>query len=53
MREGYSFSGLVLPDDTVATESVVGIEPCNYGVVIGCQINKFTHANYQSIFVAW
>ena len=39
-----SFSGSVSPDDTVNSESVVGIEPGDSGVVIGYQVDEFTHS---------
>ena len=41
-QEGSSFPGLVPSDDTVDTESVVGIKPGDSGVVIGYQVDEFT-----------
>ena len=38
-----SFPGLVPSDDTVNSESVVGVKPDDSGVVIGYQFNEFTH----------
>ena len=40
--EDSSFPGLPPPDDTVNSESVVGIQPCDSGVVIGYQADEFT-----------
>ena len=42
-REGSSFPGLVPSDDTVDSESVMGIKPGDSGVVIGYQVHEFTH----------
>ena len=42
-REWSSSPGLVLSDDTVDSESVVGIKPGDSGVVIGYQVDEFTH----------
>ena len=41
--EGSSFSGLVLSDDMVDSESVVGIKSGDSGVVIVYHVDKFTH----------
>ena len=41
-REGSSIPGLVPSNDTVDSESVVGIKPGDSGVVIGYQVNEFT-----------
>ena len=41
--EGSSFPGLVPPDNTVNSESVVGIQPGDSGVVIGYQVDVFTY----------
>ena len=41
--EGSSFPGLVLSDDTVNSESVMGIKPGDSGVVNGYQVDEFTH----------
>ena len=38
-----SFSGLIPTDDTVDTELVIGIQPGDSDVVIGYQIEEFTH----------
>ena len=40
--EGSSFPGLVPSDDTVHSESVMGIKPGDSGVVIGYQVDEFT-----------
>ena len=41
-REASSFPGFVLPDDTVNSESAVGIKPGDSSVVIGYQVDAFT-----------
>ena len=41
--DGSSFPGLVPSDDTVNSESVMGIKPGDSGVVIWYQIDEFTH----------
>ena len=41
--EGSYFPGLVPSDDTVDSESVMGIIPGDSGVVIGYQVDEFTH----------
>ena len=41
--EGFSFPGLVPSDDMVNSESVMGIKPGDSGVVIGYQVDEFTH----------
>ena len=38
-----SFLGLVPPDDTVNSELALGVNPDDSGVVIGYQVDKFTH----------
>ena len=43
VSEGYSFLGLILPDDTVDSESVVGMKPGDLGLVIGYQVDEFAH----------
>ena len=40
-REGSSFPGLVPPNNTVDSESVVAIQSADSGVVIGYQVDKF------------
>ena len=42
-EEGSSFPGLVPSNDMVNYESVVGIKPCDSVVVIGYQVDEFTH----------
>ena len=42
-REGSSFSGYVSPNDMVDSKSVVGVKPCDFVVVIGYQVDEFTH----------
>ena len=49
---GSSFPGLVPSDDTVNSESVMGIKPDDSGVVIGCQLDEFTHTWSAETFVA-
>ena len=39
-------------DDTIKSESVMGIRPSNSGVVIGYQVNEFTHIWSAEQFVA-
>ena len=41
--EGSSFPGLVLSDDVVNSDSVMGVKPDDSGVVIGYQANEFAH----------
>ena len=41
--EGSSFPGLVPSDDAVDSESVMDIKPGDSGVVIGYQVDEFTH----------
>ena len=41
--QGSSFPGLVPSDDTVNFESVMGIKPGDSSVVIGYQVDGFTH----------
>ena len=50
--EGSSFPGLAPSDDTVNSESAVGIKPGDSGVVIGCQVDGFTHTWSAEQFVA-
>ena len=40
--EGSSFPGLVPSDDTVDSESVIGVKPGDSSVVIGYQVDEFT-----------
>ena len=40
-REGSSFPGLVPSNDTVDSESMMGIKPGDSGVVIGYQVDEF------------
>ena len=47
-----SFPGLVPSYDMVNSESVVGIKPGDYGVVIGYQVDEFTHTWSAEQFVA-
>ena len=42
-REGSSFPGLVPSNDTVDSESAMGIKPGDSGVVIWYQVDEFTH----------
>ena len=41
--KGSSFPGLVLSNDTVNSESPMGVKPGDSGVVIGYQVDEFTH----------
>ena len=50
--EGSSFPGLVPSDDTVNSESVMGIKPGYCSVVIGYQVDEFTHTCSAEQFVA-
>ena len=50
--EGSSFPGLVPSNDTVNSESVMGIKPGDSGVVIGYQVDGFTHTRSAEWFVA-
>ena len=40
---GSFFTGSVPPDDTVDSESVIGVKHGNSGVVIRYQVDEFTH----------
>ena len=46
--EGSSFPGLVPSDDAVNSESVMGVNPGDSGVVIGYQVDEFTCPGLQS-----
>ena len=50
--EGSSFPGLVPSDDVVDCESVMGLKPGDSGVVIGYQVDEFTHTWSAEQFVA-
>ena len=50
--EGSSFPGLVPSDDTVNSESVMGIKPGDSSVVIGYQVDEFTCTWSAERFVA-
>ena len=50
--EGSSFPGLVPSDDAVDSDSVMGIKPGDSGVVIGYQVDEFTHTWSAEQFVA-
>ena len=41
--EGSSFPGLVPSDDMVNSKSVMGVKPSDSGVMIGYQVDEFTH----------
>ena len=47
-----AFPGLVSSDDMVDSESAVGIKPCDSCVVIGYQVDDFTHTWSAEWFVA-
>ena len=50
--EGSSFPGLVPSDDTVNSESAMGIKPGDSSLVIGYQVDEFTHTRSAEWFVA-
>ena len=50
--EGSSFPGLVPSDDTVDSESVMGVKPGDSSVVIGYQVDEFTCTWSPEQFVA-
>ena len=50
--KGSSFPGLVPSNDTVNSESVMGIKPDDSDVVIGYQVNEFTCTWSAECFVA-
>ena len=52
MGEGSSFPGLVLSDDAVDPDSVMGFKPVDSGVVIGYQVDEFTCTWSAEQFVA-
>ena len=49
---GSSFPGLVPSDEMVDSESVMGINPGDFDVVIGYQVDEFTHTWSAEQFVA-
>ena len=51
-EEGFSFPGLVPSDDVCNSESVMGIKRGDSGVVIGYQVDEFTHTWSAELFVA-
>ena len=50
--EGSSFPGLVPSNDTVNSESAMGIKLGDSGMVIGYQVDEFTHTWSAEQFVA-
>ena len=50
--DGSFFPGLVPSDDTVDPESAMGVKPGDCGMVIGYQVDEFTHAWSAEWFVA-
>ena len=50
--ERSSFPGLVPSDNTVDSESVMGIKPSDSCVVVGYQVDEFTHTWSAEQFVA-
>ena len=50
--EGYSFPGLVPSDDAVDSDSVMGVKPGDFGVVIGYWVDEFTCIWSAEQFVA-
>ena len=50
--EGSSFPGFVPSSDTVDSESVIGIKPGDFGMVMGYQVDEFTHTWSAEWFVA-
>ena len=51
-EEGSSVPGLVPSDDTVDSASVVGIKPGDSGMVIGYQVDEYTHTWSAEQFIA-
>ena len=51
-REGSSFPGLVPSDDVGDSESVMGIKPGDSDLVIGYEVDEFTHTWSAEQFVA-
>ena len=49
---GVIFPGLFPSNDTVDSESAMGINPGDSGMVIGCQVGEFTHTWSAEQFVA-
>ena len=50
--EQSSFPGLLPSDDAVNSDSVMGIKPGDLGMVIGYQVDEFTHTWSAELFVA-
>ena len=51
--EGSFFQGLVPSDETVNSESAMGIKHCDSGVMIEYQVDEFTCTLSAEWFVAW
>ena len=51
MERAVHFPGSAAPSDTVDSESVVGVTPGDSGVVIGYQVDEFTHAWLAKHFI--
>ena len=51
--EGSSFPGSAESNDTVNSESVVGVKPGNYCVVIGYQVDEFTCTWLAEHLITW
>ena len=51
-EEGSSFPGLVPSDDIVNSESAMGIKAGDSGMMIGYQVDEFTHTWSAEWFVA-
>ena len=52
LGRGLLFPGLVPSDDVVNPDSVMAIKPGDSGVVIGYQVDEFTHTWSAEWFVA-
>ena len=50
---GRSLLGSALPNDIVNSKSVVNVKPHDSGVMIGYQVDDFTHICLQEWFIAW
>ena len=51
-KEGSSFPGLVPLDDMINSESLMGIKPGDPSVLIGHQVDEFTHTWSAEQFVS-
>ena len=51
-RKGSSFPGLIPSNDTVDSKSAMGIKPSDSSVMIGYQVDEFTHTWSAECFIA-